>query len=60
MLWFTSDRVFVFKVALQKAPGDQFDASATALRDALSKLAIPHAAIVCSDVHCQEPSCLFV
>ena len=56
MLWCTTTSEvinFVSKVAWQKACSDQY---ATALRDALSKLAIPHAAIVCSDVHCQDPS----
>ena len=55
-------RSFVSKVGWQKARSDQLDVYATALRDVLSKLAIPHAAIVCSDVHCQDPShraCLY-
>ena len=55
-------RSFVSKIAWQRACSDQLDVYATALRDALSKLAIPHAAIVCSDVHCQDPShraCLY-
>lgn len=49
-------RSFVPKVAWQKARPDQVDAYAVALRDALSKLAIPHAAFVCRDVHCRDSS----